>query len=243
MVTEKAISRELMGKIVDEVFDGAIEDASVIEEIYAAIKRHESALSTDAEPVAHPQFEARMRDAIRFTVRETLGFVNVEIVNELFNNVTAVINHCAPPAPSVAVKSLLDDVWNFAVEQAAAIADDCVHLTPDPGISIKTMLNKRANFHPESEAALSAQVQDMAGWQDISTAQNCVGSYLFCRLAWRNGNDICTGDGFRWNGRWFVVGTFYKGGRLDQCQYEMRQIEVQPTHWMESTSPPDTPPT
>lgn len=36
------ISRELMGKIVDEVFDGAIEDCSVIEEIYAAIKRHEA---------------------------------------------------------------------------------------------------------------------------------------------------------------------------------------------------------
>jgi len=37
------ISRALLGKIVDEVFDGAIEDASVIEEIYAAIKRHEAA--------------------------------------------------------------------------------------------------------------------------------------------------------------------------------------------------------
>jgi hypothetical protein len=36
------ISRELMGKIVDEVFDGAIEDARVIEEIYAVIKRHEA---------------------------------------------------------------------------------------------------------------------------------------------------------------------------------------------------------
>lgn len=38
----EAISRELLGKIVDEVFDGAIEDASVIEDIYAAIKRHEA---------------------------------------------------------------------------------------------------------------------------------------------------------------------------------------------------------
>lgn len=49
MVTEKAISRELMGKIVDEVFDGAIEDASVIEEIYACIKRHELSISA-SEP-------------------------------------------------------------------------------------------------------------------------------------------------------------------------------------------------
>jgi len=31
-----------MGKIVDEVFDGAVEDVRVIEEIYAVIKRHEA---------------------------------------------------------------------------------------------------------------------------------------------------------------------------------------------------------
>jgi predicted NBD/HSP70 family sugar kinase len=36
------MSRELMGKIVDEVFDGAIEDASVIEQIYDAIKKHDT---------------------------------------------------------------------------------------------------------------------------------------------------------------------------------------------------------
>jgi hypothetical protein len=38
----ESISRELLGKIVDEVFDGAIEDASVIEDIYAVINRHEA---------------------------------------------------------------------------------------------------------------------------------------------------------------------------------------------------------
>lgn len=42
MGTPDQISRELLGKIVDEVFDGAIEDASVIEAIYAAIKKHET---------------------------------------------------------------------------------------------------------------------------------------------------------------------------------------------------------
>ena len=35
--TKEAISRELLGKVVDQVFGGAIEDASVIEEIYAVI--------------------------------------------------------------------------------------------------------------------------------------------------------------------------------------------------------------
>jgi hypothetical protein len=33
------ISRELLGQIVDEVFDGAIEDATVIEDIYRVIAR------------------------------------------------------------------------------------------------------------------------------------------------------------------------------------------------------------
>lgn len=51
-MSNPTISRDLLGKIVDEVFDGAIEDASVIEEIYAAITRHES-LSPLPQVVGH----------------------------------------------------------------------------------------------------------------------------------------------------------------------------------------------
>lgn len=39
------IGRDLLGVIVDEVFDGAIEDARVIEDIYRVIARHAGALS------------------------------------------------------------------------------------------------------------------------------------------------------------------------------------------------------
>ncbi|WP_320196236.1 hypothetical protein RMR10_004585 [Agrobacterium rosae] len=35
------MKRSLMGKIVDEVFDGGIEDPSIIEKIYAVIDREE----------------------------------------------------------------------------------------------------------------------------------------------------------------------------------------------------------
>jgi hypothetical protein len=48
------MSRDLLGKIIDDVFDGAIEDASVIEEIYASIIRHSAlsaALSEKTQPV------------------------------------------------------------------------------------------------------------------------------------------------------------------------------------------------
>jgi hypothetical protein len=47
---------------------------------------------------------------------------------------------------------LLDDTWNAAVEHAATIADDCVHLRPDPGAAIRTILNGRAKLHPDTPA-------------------------------------------------------------------------------------------
>lgn len=54
------------------------------------------------------------------------------------------------PAPETHVAGLeaqLDAVWNAAVEQAAVIANDCVHLTPDPGAAIRVMLDGRAKLH------------------------------------------------------------------------------------------------
>lgn len=45
------ISRGLLGKIVDEVFDGAIEDASVIEDIYRVVAR-ECALQSQVRETA-----------------------------------------------------------------------------------------------------------------------------------------------------------------------------------------------
>ncbi len=50
------------------------------------------------------------------------------------------------------VAGLLDETWNAAVEKAAAIANDCVHLTPDPGTAIRTMLNGRTKLHPAAPA-------------------------------------------------------------------------------------------
>lgn len=50
------------------------------------------------------------------------------------------------------VAGLLDETWNAAVEQAAAIANDCVHLTPDPGAAIRTMVNGRTKLHPAAPA-------------------------------------------------------------------------------------------
>jgi hypothetical protein len=70
-------------------------------------------------------------------------------------------------------------------------------------------------------------------WQRIETAPEVKGKYFFCRIAWGPEWDKCTGDGFRWKGKWFVAALFHKGSaRFDECQNEFRQIEVSPTHWM-----------
>ena len=62
------ISRELMGKIVDEVFDGAIEDCSVIKEIYAANKLH------DAEE--HPTTTVNLRGGLEAQIASVVQSVN-----------------------------------------------------------------------------------------------------------------------------------------------------------------------
>lgn len=129
---------------------------------------------------------------------------------------------------------------NFAV-LASLPSDDLRHWSADVKklreyrrLAYNTGFLHLADWMEEMSSALSAQVQDVERWQDISTAPTVKGNYFFCRLAWGPENDRSTGDGFRWNGRWFAVGTFYKGDRFDECQYEMRQIEVQPTHWMKN---------
>ncbi|WP_159975810.1 MULTISPECIES: hypothetical protein [unclassified Novosphingobium] len=102
--------------------------------------------------------------------------------------------------------------------------------------------------HDDAENVIAFLLADLsrpapaqaAGWQDIASAPEVKGKYFFCRLAWGPEWDRCTGDGFRWNGRWFVAGLFHKPGtRIDECQNEYRQIEVVPTHFMEK---PEAPP-
>lgn len=82
---------------------------------------------------------------------------------------------------------------------------------------------------------------EKTGWQPIETAPASKGDYFFARIAWGPEDDICTGDGFRWRGRWFVSAFFHKpGGGYDACQYEYRQIEVTPSHWCHKPAPPAT---
>lgn len=137
-----------------------------------AAKAAIAVLETDAEPVAWYWedstgcFHITLDRADVVELAKSVGCTP----RPLFSAPGETSRFFAQPTPSVAVKALLDEVWNAAVEQAAAIANDCVHLTPDPGAAIKAMLNGRAKLYPASEAALSAQVQDVAGWQSMDSA-------------------------------------------------------------------------
>lgn len=64
------ISRDLLGKIVDEVFDGAIEDAGVIEDIYRVVARECALQSQDREDAERLDWLLRKLpgDAIRYCV-------------------------------------------------------------------------------------------------------------------------------------------------------------------------------
>ncbi len=76
----EAISRELLGKIVDEVFDRAIEDASVIEDIYAAIKRHEAAAPSSKPVAAREELSDLIAEAITAHWGERCTDINAECV-------------------------------------------------------------------------------------------------------------------------------------------------------------------
>lgn len=73
---------------------------------------------------------------------------------------------------------------------------------------------------------------DQLDWQPIETAPAVKGKYFFCMLAWGPDDDKTTACGFRWNGRWFAAPHFYNNAPFGECQNEMRQIEVEPTHWL-----------
>ena len=167
----KAISRALLGKIVDEVFDGAIEDPSVIEQIYAVIKREEAALSA-AEPYAAMTIdylgcEYLSRDVANIEKIAAAGSKGPTEVVYFFT---------AAPAPSVAVNAL---EWKDARGDGSFVASTMFGLLyiaserawgfrnypdlyPVEGGIEKAKAAAQADYETRIRSALSAQVQDVA---------------------------------------------------------------------------------
>ncbi|HDR9834681.1 TPA: hypothetical protein QDC51_001445 [Burkholderia multivorans] len=73
-------------------------------------------------------------------------------------------------------------------------------------------------------------------WQPIETAPRGKKGWTWMNLAWGPEGDQSTGIGMRWGDRFFAAGVFYCLGQ--EKQYEIREVEVKPTHWMPTLGAP-----
>lgn len=74
-------------------------------------------------------------------------------------------------------------------------------------------------------------------WKPIDSAPDNEGRPLFCELCWGPEGDQSVGSGFRLDGKWYAAGVFYCLGQ--EKRFEIREVEVQPTHWRPRPDLPD----
>ncbi|WP_156379250.1 hypothetical protein [Rhizobium sp. Root149] len=72
----------------------------------------------------------------------------------------------------------------------------------------------------------------VGGWQPIETALVGAKGVSWMLLAYGPEDDQSVSVGMRFNDQYFAAGIFYKGGGYNQRQFEFREHEVSPTHWM-----------
>lgn len=73
-------------------------------------------------------------------------------------------------------------------------------------------------------------------WHPIESAPRGVAKegapgYYWMYLAWGPKEDKHTGSGMRVGDKFYAAATYYRGGPFAGRQYEMRELEVTPTHW------------
>ena len=119
-----------------------------------------------------------------------------------------------------------------AAENHAALYDD------DPRDCIKTDVINAFYAGAKFNVQSGQRAGVAEGWKPIDTAPEIKGDYFFCDLAWGPDEDLSTGKGFRWNGRWFVAAIFYDCMARNGRQYFFREIEVTPKYWMDRAASP-----
>ena len=101
----------------------------------------------------------RLRDALVHADLTIRSFPGADQSHVTF--IRHVLDTTPAPQPNVAgLEAQLDAVWNAAVEQAAVIANDCVHLTPDPGAAIRVMLDGRAKLHQAASPSPETRAEE-----------------------------------------------------------------------------------
>ncbi|MFJ1307923.1 hypothetical protein [Agrobacterium sp. P15N1-A] len=196
----EVISRDLLGKIVDEVFGGAIEDACVIAEIYAVIKREEATLSA-AEPVKPYGYvyESTVRYCDGRGPHRKVDFfhtkknISDDDIEEFEISETAVYDRPPHPAPSVAVMALrpfAEKADRYNEIPGLIRFNDNVELwqvARNRGMEIDITVGdlRRAR---EAYSALSARVQDVSSVVALADAAYDLASWAGC-INWRGGEN------------------------------------------------------
>lgn len=78
----------------------------------------------------------------------------------------------------------------------------------------------------------------MVWWRPIETAPKGASGISWMLLAHGPSDDLSIGTGMRFNDQFFAASTFYRGGNVGTRQFEFREHEVFPTHWMPMPKPP-----
>lgn len=153
--------------------------------------------------------------------------------------------------PAAAIVSGLDGVRAFLVEQWLGDAehehDDGTKALPEAMADMQTYwvtegecwsaefeiggVSVQKVFHAAPKTFAQAKPEQAAQqWMPIETAPTGATGYAWMMLAWGPEQDKSTGVGMRDGEKFYASATFYCLGR--DKQYEFREIEVRPTHWM-----------
>lgn len=99
------------------------------------------------------------------------------------------------------------------------------------GVTLLVDDGRVTDANGEGEVYLAAGAQSVPnGWRPIETAPKGARGYAWMMLAWGAEDDPHVAAGMRCGDKFFAAATFYCLGQ--EKQYEMREIEVHPTHWM-----------
>ncbi|MFL7901507.1 DUF551 domain-containing protein [Azospirillum argentinense] len=125
-------------------------------------------------------------------------------------------------------------VWEDLKDNLPPSHAEAAEALYDVGDRLADEVERLRRLLSASPAAPAAQSGE--GWQPIDTAPKGAKGYAWMQLAWGPDEDKATGDGMYANGKFYAVATFYCAGQ--SRQYQMREIEVSPTHWMPLPSAP-----
>ncbi len=163
-ISEKQLRAAVLAYHGDDFFDCFEEGSEFANEKVEAIRDAlEAALSTDAEPVVHEDFKALFEECQ--LARDEIGFLGS--VPDCIRYLDAEAKAAPPPAPSVAVKVLEWHEINTHGGRKISARSHGLEWRLDPlSRDLKSQKEKaQREFDAHIRSALSAQVQDVAGWQ------------------------------------------------------------------------------